>query len=174
MSVSTLRILCITLLLQACASTSGLVTSEAQPTLKPAVTSNKTGPKAAIANVAVIGNTESAQAPFNGPQVVFTPGSDEIPRTATPIIEDVAAKLKADPLVNVVLIGRTEDMGSTEFSVAVASKCAQAVSQALIKRGARPSQIRLMARGHEKTSKQCTTSACRKSQRRVDIVLSEY
>ena len=174
MFISTLRILCITLLLQACASTSGPATSDAQPATQSAVTANKAGPKAAIANIPVSGNNEAAVLPFNGPQVVFTPGSDEIPRTAAPIIEDVAAKLKADPLVNVVLIGRTEDMGSTEFSVAVASKCAQAVSQALIKRGARPRQIRLLARGYEKTTKYCTTVTCRKSQRRVDIVMSEY
>lgn len=173
MTVSTLRILCLSLLLQACASTQGPISTNEQPPIKPPINANKAGPKAAIANTAT-SNNESAEVPFDGPQVVFALGSAEVPPTAAPIIEDIAAKLKADPLVNVVLIGRTEDMGSTEFSVAVASKCAQAVSQALIKRGARPSQIRLLARGYEKTAKRCSTVACRKSQRRVDIVLSEY
>ena len=52
------------------------------------------------------------------------------------MLDDIAAKLKANPDVNVLLIGHTEDVGSVEFAVAVAGRCTQAVSQALIKRGA--------------------------------------
>lgn len=130
------------------------------------------------ASTAMRSPTPAPEAPapeFDGPRVVFAPGSSELPRTATPILNDVAAKLKADPLVNVVLIGHTEDVGSAEFSVAVATRCAQAVGQALVKRGVRPSQIRMQPRGHSKTAtRQCTTTACKKQMRRVDIVMSEY
>jgi outer membrane protein OmpA-like peptidoglycan-associated protein len=117
---------------------------------------------------------DNAEPDFKGPQIVFAPGSAEVPRNADALLDDIAAKLKADPLVNVKLIGHTEDMGSTEFSVAVAGRCTQAVGQALIKRGARPNQIRMVPRGHDKIARRCTTAACKKQMRRVDIVMSNY
>lgn len=158
-----LPLLCSVILLQACASTP--TQSERQSTAPAAVS-----PRIA----ATLPPDTTPERSFDGPQIVFSPGSAEVPRSAAPVIEEIASKLKADPLVNVMLVGHTEDLGSTEFSVAVAGKCAQAVSKALVKRGARPNQIRLLARGHEKAAKRCTTAACRKKQRRVEIVLSEY
>lgn len=155
---------CIAFLMQACVSTP---TAPEQQAMAPPAPVSQT-----------LADTPSEErAPensFTGPQVVFSPGSVEVPRNAAPVLEEIASKLKADPLVNVVLVGHTEDLGSTEFSVAVASKCAQAVSRALVKRGARSNQIRLLARGHEKAARRCTSAACRKKQRRVEIVLSEY
>lgn len=169
MSPPHLCALALALLLQACTTTGpqrAQVDSEAAA--PPQARHEVATPTAAIAPLPVI-------PPFDGPQVIFPPGSADIPRTAAPVLDDVAAKLKADPLVSVVLVGHTEDLGSMEFSVAVASKCAQAVGQALIKRGARPSQIRMMPRGHQKTAaKRCTSAACKKQMRRVDIVMSSY
>ena len=158
--------LCLALLLAACNS-QNVRQADSEPAA-PASTTSKTS-KAPPP-------VEDPAAPeFDGPRVVFAPGSAEVPRSAAPVLDDVAAKLKSDPLVNVVLVGHTEDVGSREFSMAVASKCTQAVGQALIKRGARPSQIRMLPRGHEKTAaKRCTTAACKKQMRRVDIVMSEY
>lgn len=158
--------LCLTCLLAAC-NTQNVRQADSE-SAAPASTASKTPRTPAP--------VEEAAAPeFDGPRVVFAPGSAEVPRSAAPVLDDVAAKLKADPLVNVVLVGHTEDVGSREFSMAVASKCTQAVGQALIKRGARPSQIRMLPRGHEKTAaKRCTTAACKKQLRRVDIVMSEY
>lgn len=175
MSAPYLGALAFALLLQAC-TTTGDNTS-----VRPQAAADKPGnAKAASLSQGPRTPSDAAPAPgetagFEGPQVVFTPGSSEVPRTATPTLDDVAAKLKADPLVNVVLVGHTEDLGSAEFSVAVATRCTQAVSQALVKRGARPSQIRMQPRGHSKTvARQCTTVACKKQMRRVDIVMSSY
>lgn len=159
--------LVLALLLQACATASPprpATAGEAAPVAQRAPAT------AQIAREAPLPEPE-----FDGPRVVFAPGSSELPRTAAPVLDNIAAKLKADPLVNVVLVGHTEDVGSAEFSVAVATRCAQAVGQALVKRGVRPSQIRMQPRGHSKTaSRQCTTAACKKQMRRVDIVMSEY
>lgn len=169
MSAPYLRTLALTLLLQACATTgdSTAVRSQTEAPLKIQAQTQRTSVAAALAT--------STAAEFDGPQVIFAPGSSEVPRSSAPILDDIAAKLKADPLVNVVLVGHTEDVGSAEFSVAVAARCARAVSQALLKRGARSSQIRLQPRGHSKTAaRQCTTAACKKQMRRVDIVMSEY
>lgn len=161
-----LRALALALLLQACAT---------QPT--------STQPSRAEGDVSLHATTalssraaltpktaDTAEAEFDGPQIVFGPGSAELPRLAGPLLDEIAAKLKADPDVNVLLVGHTEDLGSAEFAVAVAGKCTQAVSQALIKRGARPTQIRTLARVLEKPAKRCS-GACLKKQRRVDIVL---
>ena len=167
MSAQYLCALALALLLQACTTTS--------PQRTP--TDNEVAPKPQSQRAATtpIAAVEPPAPDFGGPQVVFAPGSSEVPRTASPVLDDVAAKLKADPLVNVVLVGHTEDLGSTEFSMAVASKCTRAVGQALIKRGARPSQIRMQPRGHSKTAaRQCTSAACKKQMRRVDIVMSDY
>lgn len=167
MSAPYLSALALALLLPACTST-GPQRSDAPSEVAPKAQSQR----AASAPVAI---AEPPAPVFDGPQVVFSPGSAEVPRTAAPMLDDVAAKLKADPQVNVVLVGHTEDLGSTEFSMAVASKCTQAVGQALIKRGARPSQIRMQPRGHSKTvARQCTSATCKKQMRRVDIVMSEY
>jgi outer membrane protein OmpA-like peptidoglycan-associated protein len=172
MSAPYLCALALALLLQACTTTGDSTavrpqTSSGETALKAQPQAHRTPLPPAI--------TEAAEPDFKGPQVVFSPGSAEVPRTAAPLLDDIAAKLKADPLVNVVLVGHTEDMGSSEFSVAVATRCTQAVGQALIKRGARSNQIRMLPRGHERTAaKRCTSATCRKQMRRVDIVLSEY
>lgn len=170
MSAPYLCALALALLLQGCATT-GTSTAQAdldgENPLKSQPQAHRTSLPPAV--------TKATEPEFAGPQVVFTPGSSELPRTAGPLLDDIAAKLKADPLVNVVLIGHTEDLGSTEFSVAVATRCAQTVGQALIKRGARPSQVRMQPRGHSKTAaRQCTSASCKKQMRRVDIVMSEY
>ncbi|MBY0340904.1 MAG: OmpA family protein [Rhodocyclaceae bacterium] len=158
--------LCLTLLLAACNTQNVRQAEHAPATSSPS------------ASTALRSPLPAAEAPaleFDGPRVVFAPGSSELPRTAAPVLNEVAAKLKSDPLVNVVLVGHTEDVGSAEFSVAVATRCAQAVGQALVKRGVRPSQIRMQPRGHSKTAaRQCSTAACKKQMRRVDIVMSEY
>lgn len=170
MSAPYLCALALALLLQGCTTTGTSPTraeSDSESPLKSQPQAHRTPLPPAV--------TQASEPEFTGPQVVFTPGSSELPRNAAPLLDDVAAKLKADPLVNVVLVGHTEDLGSTEFSMAVASKCTQAVGQALIKRGARPSQVRMQPRGHSKTAaRQCTTTACKKQMRRVDIVMSSY
>lgn len=169
MSVPYLRTLALALLLQACTTTgdSTAVRAQAETQGEAVQKSQHPPPAAALA-------TSTATA-FDGPQVVFAPGSSEVPRSSAPVLDDIAAQLKADPLVNVVLVGHTEDLGSAEFSVAVATRCAKAVGQALLKRGARSSQIRMQPRGHSKTAaRQCTTAACKKQLRRVDIVMSSY
>jgi outer membrane protein OmpA-like peptidoglycan-associated protein len=170
MSAPYLPVLVLALLLQACTTTGGPATkasTDGETAVKGQPQAHRTPVPPAL--------IEAAEPDFKGPQVVFAPGSAELPRTASSVLDDIAAKLKADPLVNVMLVGHTEDLGSSEFSMAVASKCTQAVGQALIKRGARPSQIRMQPRGHEKTvAKRCTSAACKKQMRRVDIVLSTY
>lgn len=168
LSGPTLRVLALALLLQACAT---------QPTSNPSAQADGDDDVALRArspqsphNALTAKAADKPEVEFDGPQVVFKPGSAEVPAVAGPLLDEIAAKLKADPDVNVLLVGHTEDLGSSEFAVAVAGKCTLAVSQALIKRGARPMQIRTIARVLEKPSKRCN-SACLKKQRRVDIVL---
>lgn len=170
MSVPYLRVLlALALILQGCTTTGDTTALRPQTSTDNTDTLQSQAPSARLAAI------DKAEPDFKGPQVIFSPGSSEVPRNAAPVLDNIAAKLKADPLVNVVLVGHTEDLGSTEFSVAVATRCAQAVGQALIKRGARPSQVRLQPRGNEKFSaKHCTSNACKKQLRRVDIVMSDY
>jgi OOP family OmpA-OmpF porin len=170
MSAPYLCALALALLLQGCTTTGGPVTRAGTDSDTP-----PKNPPQAHRNPLPPALMEAPEPAFQGPQVVFIPGSAEVPRTAGPVLDGIAAKLKADPLVNVVLVGHTEDLGSTEFSVAVATRCTQAVGKALIKRGARPSQIRMQPRGHEKTAaKRCTSASCKRQMRRVDIVMSDY
>jgi|GEM_PF-3434614 len=168
MSLS-LRVLGLALLLQACTTTGPQQAENGASTPLP------TASKAQSQRSPIAAANEKVAPEFTGPQIVFAQDSAEVPRNAGPLLDDIAAKLKADPLANVVLVGHTEDLGSTEFSMAVASKCTQAVGQALIKRGARPSQIRMQPRGRDQVAaKRCTSNACKKQMRRVDIVMSDY
>lgn len=167
-----LSALALALLLQACTTTGDNAAVRPQAATRGEASLKSPNLQQQAASAATIAAQAEA---FDGPQIIFAPGSSEVPRTAAPTLDDVASKLKADPQVNVMLVGHTEDLGSAEFSVAVASHCARAVSQALLKRGARASQIRLQPRGHSKTiARQCTTAACKKQMRRVDIVMSSY
>lgn len=165
MSAPYLRVLGLSLLLSACATTQG------PPGPGAAADDDAPAPLAARPHQPQPQPLPVAP-PFDGPQVVFAPGSSEVPITAAPVLDNVAAKLRADPLVNVVLVGHTEDLGSAEFAVAVSGRCIRAVGQELIKRGARPSQIRMLARGYENSPRRCD-KACQRRMRHVDIVLSD-
>lgn len=112
------------------------------------------------------GTAKASSPEFNGPQIVFAPESSDLPDNAAQLLDEIAAKLRADPQSNVILIGHTEDMGSSEMSIAVSGRCARAVSLALIKRGAKPMQIRTLARGNDRG-----LLSVRRAVSRVDIVM---
>ncbi|HTH95459.1 MAG TPA: OmpA family protein [Rhodocyclaceae bacterium] len=154
LSLTTLLVPFASLLLAACATTGS-------PNPQQAASNDDTDAPAYRT-----GTAKASFPEFNGPQIVFAPESSDLPDNATQLLDEIAAKLKADPQANVVLIGHTEDMGSSEMSIAVSGRCARAVSLALIKRGAKPMQIRTLARGNDRG-----LLSVRKAISRVDIVV---
>lgn len=106
-------------------------------------------------------------------QILFVPGALDIPSSAEVLLDRVAMHLKNDMQAAALLVGHTENLGSTELAVAVSERYVMQVKKALLKRGVRPAQVRTIARGYIKRQSFCKDAACPKAMRRVVILLSE-
>jgi outer membrane protein OmpA-like peptidoglycan-associated protein len=105
--------------------------------------------------------------------VFFDFGSAEIRPDAAEALDALARKLTLDRRATVLLIGYSADLGSSEYGVALAGSRTRAVSDELLKRGVRPTQIRHRPRGNAVATGQCETDACRRMQQRVELRLVE-
>ncbi len=106
-------------------------------------------------------------------QILFASDVPEIPPRAEKMLDQIAQKLKVDLQNSAMLIGHTENLGSTELAVAVSEKYVNEVKKALLKRGVKSSQLRMLARGNVKRQVFCTGASCPKKMRRVVILLTE-
>lgn len=102
--------------------------------------------------------------------VYFERDSLDLTDAALATIADNAERLKANRGAAVTLVGFTDDLGSSSYSVALAQRRAAAVTNALIRLGVGPYQIRSTAYGQERFSMvPCITEACRRAYRRVEF-----
>lgn len=104
--------------------------------------------------------------------VQFKKGANELDGDAMEIIRRHAERLKADPALIVTLIGRTDDLGSRSYNVAVAERRVAAVMSALRGFEVPRRQIRRASIGGEVAKASCAAEACRSLRRRVDFVYS--
>lgn len=111
--------------------------------------------------------------PAIGDNIFFATGSVRIDEQGRRLLREVVATLKADPRTNITLVGHTDDLGSTEFNIALAQRRVEAVADELAAMGASPRQLRRISYGNEAAPRVCTTPACRQDQRRVEIRYSE-
>lgn len=87
------------------------------------------------------------------------------------ILRENAQKLKEDPQLVVVLVGHTDNLGSTAYNLAVADKRTEVVSDRLRALGVPRNQIRRLPIGSEQSNKlKCDSESCRRTMRRVELV----
>lgn len=106
--------------------------------------------------------------------IFFGLGSMQISNAARATLQNIAARLRLNRRDAVTLVGRTDDLGSKEYCIAISSKRIDAVQAELQKLGAYPSQVRKRPRGFEAAEMtNCITDACRRKRRRVEILFDE-
>ncbi len=106
--------------------------------------------------------------------IYFAPGRADLSPESKTTLRAIAEKLNGDKDLVLMMIGRTEDLGSKEYCVSLAAKRTAAVEDELLARGVRATQIRQRARGCETAAdRRCDTETCRRRQRRVDLQLIE-
>jgi outer membrane protein OmpA-like peptidoglycan-associated protein len=141
----------------------------------------KPGPKAAqpLARKSTGTSTAAKQAapeaarPSAENNIFFSRMSAEMPIEADEPIHRYAEMLKADPHLNLLLIGHTEPLGSQEYCIALASRRTHVVAMELVKLGVRPLQIREHPQGCDTTAAACRTSDCNDLKRRVEFQLQD-
>ena len=111
---------------------------------------------------------------FDAERNIFFPSqSTVLSRESMQVLRRLSDRLKANPRMSVVLIGHTDDLGSNEYCIAHASLLTSAVADALVKLDVRPSQIRELPKGSDgSVYPGCTSEACHRSLRRVELEIS--
>lgn len=107
--------------------------------------------------------------------VYFSRASFDLPEDALVTLRKYADQLNGDRHLVVTLIGSTDDLGSKEMCVAIATRRAAAVEDQLISLGVRARQIRKYARGCDAAiDPSCTSDNCRKQYRRVELRINNF
>ena len=109
----------------------------------------------------------------NENNVFFVLGSSGINAVGRKKVQDHARRLKADPKLEVTLVGYTDDLGSLSYNLAIAEQRVNAIHKELRSNGVRSNQIRRHVAGPEQLSPACRSTECRKKMRRVQFVYSD-
>lgn len=115
-----------------------------------------------------------AMHPSETEPVLFDRGSSVVDDRAMAVLRRHAERLTADPALVVTLVGRTDDLGSRSYNVAVAERRVAAVVAALRGLGVPRGQIRRASAGGEVQRVPCASDECRVSRRRVDFFFSSH
>lgn len=100
----------------------------------------------------------------------FTPGRATIPASARPAIDQLATTLKNNPGREVVIEGHTDNVGNPRYNQALAMKRAEAVREALIRRGIDSSRIAIRSYGEEGPASSNDSRIGRRENRRAEVV----
>ena len=101
--------------------------------------------------------------------VFFETSSANVDARARETLRVHAERLKANPKQKVLLVGFTDDRGSSAYNNAIAEMRVNAVYKALRELGVKPSQLRRYSAGGEKNSTACSSDQCRGLMRRVEL-----
>lgn len=101
--------------------------------------------------------------------VFFSSNSALVDARAKDTLSRHAERLKASPKQKVLLVGFTDDRGSSAYNNAIAEMRVNAVYKALREFGVKPRQLRRYSAGGEKNSTACVSDECRALMRRVEL-----
>ena len=101
--------------------------------------------------------------------VFFETNSANVDARARETLRVHAERLKGNPKQKVLLVGFTDDRGSSSYNNAIAEMRVNAVYKALRELGVKPGQLRRYSAGGEKNSTACTSDQCRALMRRVEL-----
>jgi len=109
----------------------------------------------------------------NENNVFFVLGASVVDAVGRKKVRHHAERLKADPKVEVTLVGYTDDLGSPSYNLAIAEQRVNAIHKALRGNGVRSNQIRRHVAGPEQLAPACRSTECRRKMRRVQFVYSD-
>jgi len=101
--------------------------------------------------------------------VLFDFNKSDIKPETYPMIDNVVAILKENPLMNVTLEGHTDNVGSLEYNIALSLKRADAVKAYLIKKGIAAERMKTKGFGFKRPIGLSDTEFGRSLNRRVEI-----
>ena len=87
-----------------------------------------------------------------------------------PLVEAHASFLSQNPDIRMMIQGNTDERGSREYNLALGQKRSEALKQALVRLGARASQIESVSLGEEKPRCTQSTESCWAENRRADML----
>lgn len=138
----------------------------------PVVEAPPAVPEAATAPAATAPRPSDAQvmaAVDDENNVFFVLGSSMIDAVGRRKVQHHAERLKADPKLEVKLVGYTDDLGSPSYNLAIAEQRVNAIHKQLRDYGVRLNQIRRHVAGREQLAPACRTTECRQKMRRVEF-----
>ena len=113
-------------------------------------------------------------AAINVENSVFFPSSGTtVDEASRQILLKHAARLKANPDLQVTLVGHTDHLGSPSYNLAIAEQRINAVFAILRSQWIPVTQIRRQVVGSEQVPANCKSAECRRKMRRVELVFSE-
>lgn len=159
------------------AATVAIVAMECSGTFSPRVLVSVTEQAALDDNQIVVPNTQQISAAFKAEGkialygILFDTGKAELKPASRPSIDAIAAALNADPKLNLIIVGHTDNVGDFNTNVALSKKRADAVTAALVSERRIP-PARLTAFGAGMTSPKApnTTEKGRAENRRVELI----
>jgi len=98
-------------------------------------------------------------------------GKAKVPTQAKSELSEVANTLKNNPGQVVVIEGHTDSVGSPNYNHSLAMKRAEAVRAALVRDGVESSRITIQSQGEQNPVASNDTSAGRKENRRVQVMI---
>lgn len=105
--------------------------------------------------------------------IYFALGAAQVDAAGEAKLRAHAEHLKANPTLDVVLTGHTDDRGSRSYNLAVSEQRTAAVARLLQSFGVAKSRIQRISMGRERPGVRCRSAACQKKLRRVDIAYRE-
>lgn len=109
----------------------------------------------------------------NENNVFFVLGAAMVDAVGRKKVRDHAERLKADPKLEVTLVGYTDDLGSPSYNLAIAEQRVNAIHKELRSNGVRSSQIRRHVAGPAPLAPACRSTECRRKMRRVQFVYAD-
>ena len=129
------------------------------------------GAASGVAPVTIDPNAQTRQGPVGVARVIyFDFDSYTIKPEFQQLIDGHARFLKANPSRRISIEGHTDDLGGSEYNLALGQKRSEAVRRALTLLGVNDSQIEAVSFGKEKPAVQGTSDDARAQNRRAEIV----
>ncbi len=101
--------------------------------------------------------------------VFFASGESDLDAKAKAVLQQHAERLKANSKQRVLLVGYTDDRGSSAYNIAIADMRVNSVFKLLREQGVSAKQLRRYSAGGEKNSSDCRSDECRQLMRRVEL-----
>jgi peptidoglycan-associated lipoprotein len=147
--------------------TSGCVSVPQPPPAKPVVEVARPAPPEAVTQQE---QEQGAMTAVNAENsVFFATNSALIDGRSRDTLLRHAERLKANPRQKVLLVGFTDDRGSSAYNSAIAEIRVNAVYKVLRELGVKPGQLRRYGAGGEKNRTPCSSDECRALMRRVEL-----